>query len=354
MRSLTIAQTLITDDSDCYVVAEIGHNHGGRLAVAEEYVRAAAAAGASAVKLQKRDNAALFTRAMYTSEYAGPNSYGATYGEHREALEFGRSAYVRLGEVAAECGVHLFATAFDLPSVDFLAGLDVPAIKIASGDLTNTPLLAYAAKTGLPLIVSTGGATLDEVRLACDVVLAINPQLALLQCTAAYPTSPAELNLNVISTLRTEFPDVIVGFSGHDIGPESSWLAYALGARVVEKHFTLDHATKGTDHHFSMEPAEFTALVTGLRRTRASLGSPVKAPLPSEAPGLYKMGKKLVAARDLPAGHVLTEADVACKSPGDGLKPYRLAEILGRTLLEPLGTDESIRLESLAPVPQGS
>lgn len=347
MRSLTISGTLISDATDCYLVAEIGHNHRGEIATAEECIKVAANAGATAVKLQKRDNKSLYTRAMYDQEYLRPHSYGATYGEHREALEFGLAEYRHLMAVAAKCGVDMFATAFDMPSVDFLAEIGVPAIKIASGDATNTPLLAYAAKTGLPLIVSTGGASMGDVRMACDTVLTINPHLALLQCSSVYPAEPSDLNLSVISTYRHEFPDVVIGFSGHDRGLEASWLAYALGARVIERHLTLDRGAKGSDHHFSLEPDEFSALVSGLGRTRDMLGSPVKAALPEEASAMLKMGKKLVAARNLSAGHVLSEDDVACKSPGDGLKPYRLGDVLGRALLLPLSEDEAIRLGDL-------
>lgn len=347
MRSLTIGATTISEVSEAYTIAEIGHNHGGSLEAAEALVLAAAAAGASAVKFQKRDNRALFTQAMYDEDYTSGNSFGATYGQHREALELSRGEYERLLQVAASCGVDMFATAFDLPSVDFLASLGVSAIKIASGDLTNTPLLEYAAKTELALVVSTGGARMDDVQRACDLVLPVNDRLAILQCTATYPARPEDLNLAVIPTLRAEFPDVVVGFSGHDLGPEMSLVAYALGARVIEKHFTLDHEAKGSDHLFSMEPEEFARLTSGLRDAHSALGSPVKRPLPSEAAALRKMGKKLVAAEDLRAGHVLTQDDVVPKSPGDGLQPYHLPEVLGRRLRVPLMRDDDICLADL-------
>ncbi len=166
-RELTIAGRTISDDTDAYVIAEIGHNHGGDLREAEELLRKAAEAGAHAAKLQKRDNKALFTAKMYNEPYTGRNSFGPTYGTHREALEFGWREYTHLAPLAAELGIDFISTAFDFPSVDFLVELDVPAIKMASADLTNTPLLTYAATTGKPLIVSTGGADMDEVRHAC-------------------------------------------------------------------------------------------------------------------------------------------------------------------------------------------
>lgn len=347
MRSLTINEQTISDDTDAYVIAEIGHNHEGDLAKAEELVRQAAASGANAAKLQKRDNRTLFTRTMFNEPYTGRNSYGPTYGTHREALEFGAYEYRYLAEVAADCGIDFMATAFDFRSVDFLAELGVPAIKLASGDLTNTPLLAYAAKVGKPLVLSTGGADMEAVRRACGTILPINPDLALLQCTAMYPAQPDDLHLSVISTYRAEFPNTVIGFSGHDLGPHASWAAYALGARVIEKHVTLDRTRPGSDHHFSLEQADLTELVDGLRRTRRSLGSPVKTSMPGEQPALRKMAKKLVADRDLPAGHRLTQEDIAIKSPGDGLSPDRLGDVVGRYLTSALSADDDIRPDLL-------
>jgi len=348
LRELRIGDRRIADDTDAYVIAEIGHNHEGSLERAEELFRQAAAGGAHAAKLQKRDNRSLFTKAMYNEPYTGRNSYGATYGLHREALEFGRAEYRHLAAVAADLGIDFLSTAFDLPSVDFLVDLDLPAIKIASADVTNTPLLAYAAKTGKPLIISTGGATMDEVRRACDTVLPINSDVALLQCTAVYPAAPSDLHLSVISTYRAAYPETVIGFSGHDLGPELSWIAHALGARVIEKHFTLDHSRPGSDHHFSLDGPQLAELTAGLRRTHQALGKPAKGRSETEAKAVRKMGKKLVAARDLPAGHVVTEQDVACKSPGDGMKPYQLDEVLGRVLRVEIAEDAGFHPHMLA------
>ncbi|WP_067478646.1 N-acetylneuraminate synthase family protein [Actinomadura hibisca] len=347
-RKLTIGDHIVSDDTDAYVIAEIGHNHEGDLDKAKELVVRAAEAGASAAKLQKRDNRSLFTASMYDEPYTGRNSYGPTYGAHREALEFGLHEYTELAKVAKDAGIDFISTAFDFASVDFLADLDVPAIKMASADLTNTPLLAYAAKTGKPLVISTGGANMEDVRRAVETILPINPELAVLQCTAVYPAGAADLHLSVIETFRREFPEVVVGFSGHDLGTELSMVAYTLGARVVEKHFTLDRTRPGSDHHFSLEPAQLARLVAGLREARRALGRPEKRQMPSEASALRKMGKKLVAARDLPAGQVLSERDIAIKSPGDGLRPYLIGELVGRTLAEPLAADADLTFEVVA------
>ncbi|MFC9491749.1 N-acetylneuraminate synthase family protein, partial [Streptomyces hydrogenans] len=290
---------------------------------------------------------------MFDSPYTGRNSFGPTYGAHREFLEFGTAEYTHLQQLSAELGVDFMATAFDFASVDFLAELGVPAIKIASGDIRNTPLLAYAAKAGKPLVVSTGGADMEAVRRAAGTVLPINPDLVLLQCTAMYPAEPEVLNLAVLGSYRAEFPETVVGFSGHDLGPWAAWTAYALGARVVEKHVTLDRTAPGSDHAFSMEQPDLAEMVDGLRRVRRSLGGPAKEVLDGERPAMNKMGKKLVAQRDLPAGHRLTLEDVAIKSPGDGLTPDRLADVVGRHLGRALPADADITLDALADADAG-
>lgn len=353
-RSLEINGHIIDDASSCYVIAEIGHNHQGKLAMAKELFLRAKECGASAVKLQKRDNRTLFTAEMYHRPYDNENSFGPTYGAHREALEFGMAEYRELQAYARELGLDFFATAFDIPSADFLMELDVPAFKIASGDLTNLPLLTHVARMGKPMIVSTGGGTLDDVRRAYDAVMAINPRLCLMQCTAGYPADWHELNLRVIETFRQVFPDTVVGWSGHDSGIAMATVAYVLGARVIEKHFTLNRALKGTDHAFSLEPVGLRKLVRDLERARVALGDGVKRVYDSEHAPITKMSKKLVAARDLPAGHILTSADIAFKSPGDGLRPHLLEQVLGGILRHPLRADEPLRLDLIIPAGEHS
>jgi N-acetylneuraminate synthase/sialic acid synthase len=343
MRELTIAGRRIADDEPCFVIAEIGHNHQGSLERAKELFCAAKEAGVDAVKLQKRDNRALFTRALYDSPYDNENSFGATYGQHREALELGRDDYVELRALADELDLVLFATAFDETSADLLAELGLPAFKLASGDLRNTPLLRHVAALGRPLIVSTGGATLEDVDRAVDAIAPINDQICLLQCTAAYPAAVEELNLAVITTLRERYPAHVVGLSDHQDGIAMATVAYMLGARVIEKHFTLSHTAKGTDHAFSLIPEGMRKLVRDLHRIPSAIGDGEKRPLASEEKPLEKMGKKLVAARPLEAGQVLAPGDLVARSPADGgLPPYELDGLLGLTLRRPLAEDEAI------------
>ena len=347
-RQLIIADRVISDDSDAYVIAEIGHNHQGSLKTAKELFQAAAECGVGAAKLQKRDNRSLYTREMYDKPYDNENSFGATYGEHREFLEFGAHEYRELQAYAAELKVDFFSTAFDIASADFLATLDVPAYKIASGDLKSLPLLRHVARFGRPMVVSTGGAQLEDVQRAYDAIMPINPQLAILQCTAGYPAAFEELDLRVISTYRERFPGAVIGFSSHDNGIAMPVAAYMLGARIVEKHFTLNRAMKGTDHAFSLEPAGLTKMVRDLERTFKAMGDGVKKIYDSERAPITKMGKSLVVARNLPVGHVLRAEDIVMKSPGGGIPPYELDNILGRMTLKPLYADDFLSFDVLS------
>src|SRR4051795_2629287 len=278
----------------CYVIAEVGHNHQGDVEQAKRLIDAARECGVDAVKLQKRANRTLYTREFYEQPYDNELSFGRTYGEHREALELGADEYRELLAYARVTGMTLFATAFDFESASLLAELDVPAFKFASGDLRNTPLQRHVAAFGKPMLLSTGGGTMEDVERAVEAILPLNEQLCVLQCTAAYPASVEDLNLNVITTLRERFPSLVIGLSDHQNGIAMAVVAYMLGARVIEKHFTLDHAAKGTDHAFSLMPEGMRKLVRDLRRVPDALGSPVKRPLAVEEPALQKMGKQLV------------------------------------------------------------
>jgi len=252
-----------------------------------------------------------------------------------------------LNEYAKEIGIQMFATAFDFSSADFLAKLDVPAFKIASGDLKNIPLLTYVAKFQKPMIVSTGGATMTDVKNAYDAIMPINQQLCLLQCTAGYPAEFSELNLRVITTYRERFPNIVIGLSSHDNGIAMAGAAYVLGARVIEKHFTLNRTWKGTDQAFSLGQIGLKKMVRDLRRLRVAMGDGVKRVYETEISPIIKMGKKLVAAKDLPAGHSVRPEDIAIKSPGDGMPPYELDKVIGRITMVELRADQDITFEVL-------
>ena len=357
MREITIAGARIADDTDGFVVAEIGHNHGGSVEQCKRLFYSAKECGVDAVKLQKRDNATLFTQALLDQPYNSEHSFGATYGEHRAALEFGWDEYVELKAYTESLGLVFFATAFDVPSADFLHKLDVPAFKIASGDLKTILLIRHVARFRKPVIISTGGGTMDDVkRIACDIgifsvvpgeetygtVVIPQPNVAFLQCTAAYPCQPNEMNLRVIQAYRDAFPYTVIGLSDHQDGISLAPVAYALGARLFEKHYTLDHNAKGSDHRFSLEPDGMKRMVRDLKRTREALGDGVKRPYASEQAGLYKMGKSIVAANSLLPGQKVEAADLAVKSPNDGLEPWKVDKLIGRRVTQTIEAGETL------------
>jgi sialic acid synthase len=347
-RVFRIGNKVITDDSPSYVIAEVGHNHQGDIEKCKAIFKAAADAGADAVKIQKRDNKALFTREMYDSHYESENAYAPTYGAHREFLEFDRVQYLELKSHAEGLGLLFFSTAFDEPSADFLESLDMPAYKIASGDLTNTPLLRKVAEFNKPMIISTGGGTIDDVSRAYDTIMPINTNLCIMQCTSGYPAPYEELNLRVIETFRREFPDIVIGFSSHDTGIAMPLVGYMLGARMFEKHFTLNRTWKGSDQAFSLEPGGLRRVVRDLERARMAVGDGVKRPYGTEVGPLSKMAKRIVAARNLKAGTQLNCQDLAFRIPlsakitPDALPPFEADGLIGKTLACDLRQDDLV------------
>jgi sialic acid synthase len=287
LRELVIDGIRIADDTDCYVIAEIGHNHQGNLELCKEMIRAAKLAGCQAVKLQKRHNKTLYTEEFYNSPYNSENAFGPTYGLHREALEFTYEQYEALQDYARSVGITFFATAFDVPSLGFLVELGVPAIKIASGDIENKLLLATAAESEIPFIVSTGGATAGVV----DATWRSYSPDAMLHCTSGYPAKYDELNLNCIPKMMARFPGLVVGWSGHDRGTAMAVAAYTLGARIIEKHFTLDRTMKGTDQAMSLEPQGMQHMIESLKQCKLALGNGMKRQYPSEVEALKKQRK---------------------------------------------------------------
>lgn len=347
MRSIELANKKVSDDSEAYVIAEVGHNHQGNLENAIELIRAAARSGASAVKFQKRNNKKLFTPSAYNEIYNSENAFGKTYGEHRDFLEFGESEYRRCIDEAKNLGITFFSTAFDFDSADFLNNLNFPIFKIASGDLQSIPLLRHVAKFNKPMIISTGGSTFEMIDLAVNEIRKFHNQIIVLQCTASYPANYNELNLQVIKKLREKYPENVIGYSGHENGIAMPVVAFTLGARVIEKHFTLNRALKGTDHAFSLEPQGMQKLVRDLKRAREAMGDGEKKILDSEKAPLRKMGKMIVAAKDLMSGHTIQEVDLEYRSPSLGLTPSMNGLLIGKKLKRNINAFEKIQLEDL-------
>lgn len=343
-NELKIGKKIISETSECFVIAEIGHNHQGDVDTAKALIRAAKECGVDAVKLQKRHNRHLYTRKFFDSLYNSEHAFGPTYGLHRQALEFNKREYITLKKYAEKLGLIFFATPFDFQSVDFLEEIGVPCYKIASSDLRNTPFLRYVARRKKPMIISTGAATMEDVERAFSAVWSLNKKIALLQCTASYPLDPEMMDLRVIETYKKKFP-VVVGLSDHYSGIALDVAAYLLGARIIEKHFTLNRAMKGSDHAFSLEPEGMRKMVRDLKRTVTALGDGVKKLYEVEKGALAKMGKSIVAAKTIPAGHIIRQSDLAFKSPFESLHPYEVEKIIGKKLKVGLRKDQPLLLE---------
>ena len=347
-NKLKIAGHIISGNSpDFFVIAEIGHNHQGDIGIAKRLIDEAERNGAHAVKFQKRDNKTLFTKEMYYKPYENENSFGLTYGEHREALEFGESEYRELKFYAEGKNLVFFSTAFDRNSVDFLEEIGVPAFKVASGDITNIPLLEYIAGKKKPIFMSTGHCGIEDVRRAYDILKKHTDEICIMQCTAEYPADPGNIHLNVISSFLREFPEAIIGYSGHDNGIILPVIAYVLGARVIEKHFTLSRAMKGNDHKFSLEPQGMRKMTRDLMRTYAAFGSSEKKAYPFEIPAIHKMGKSIVLKKGLRKGEIISGDSVDYKTPGFGIPPSKADMVLGRKAARDLPEETILSFEDV-------
>jgi len=342
MRTLEIASRTINDESDVYVIAEIGNNHGGSLETCKKMFRAAKRAGADAVKLQKRDNKTLYTKAFYDKPYDNANSYGKTYGEHREFLEFGIVEYQALTHLAKDLGLDFFSTAFDIRSADFIDRVNMPAFKIASADITNIPLIEHIIKFGKPTIISTGGATVEDIDTVY-LTLKGRAEFSFLHCVATYPNQAEDLNLRCIEQMRLRYPDTVIGFSSHHPSVYMSLAAANLGASIIEVHFTLNRASKGTDHGLSLEPKGLATLCQDLKSVRRALGDGEKKVLEAEKAPIEKMSKGIWPVREIKKGEKVCLDDFALKTPGGGLKPYDLEGLDGKISINDLSSSNSIK-----------
>lgn len=346
MRELKIGNRVLTED-DCFIIAEIGANHMGDPDLCEKMIIEAAKCGVDAVKMQKRNNKKMFTKTALSKPYANELSYGATYGEHREYLDwFGKKEFVRFKTLAEKYGVIFFATPFEEDSVDFLQKIDVQLWKIASCDVTNLPLLRKVAAYQQPMIVSTGGATMHEIVTMFDTIYPINCNFTILHCVSTYPNEDSALNLKFIEHLRQKFPYNIIGFSSHHPGILPLIVARTLGASIFEVHFTMNRGQNGTDHGFSMEPRGLRTICQDLKRIKTMLGKQFKDVYQEEKDGfIKKMGKSIYVNRGMVKGEMLKREDLCLKSPANGLKPSELDGIVGKTLISDLSTGIAIKKE---------
>lgn len=329
------------------VIAEVGVNHNGDAGLAMRQLRAAATAGADAVKFQTFRAEELASDRAPMAAYQQSGTTAPSQREMLRALELGADALRALIGEARRIGVVCFSSPFDPASVRLLAELGAPWMKVPSGELTNPDLMAAVAGTGLPTIVSTGMATLDEVRASVALFRARGGgPLALLHCVSSYPAPLEQSNLRAMATLRSEF-GVPVGLSDHTIGRDAAVAAVALGADIVEKHFTIDPTLPGPDQAMSMPAEEFAEMVRVLRRVRTALGDGVKRAVPAEEPIRAVARRSIVAARPIRAGAVLARDDLAFKRPGTGLAPASLDRVVGRRARRDLAPDELVSLDDL-------
>lgn len=348
-RPFTLGTRTVGDGAPCFVIAEAGVNHDGDATQALALVRAAAEAGADAVKFQTFRADALVAAGARTAAYQQASTGDTDQAAMLRRLELPVDALRACRAEAERLGIVFLSTPFDEASADLLADLGVPGFKLGSGELTNLPLLAHIARLGRPLIVSTGMATLDEVEDAARTIrLHGDPTVAWLHCVSSYPTPAGEANLRAMDSLRLALGGP-VGWSDHTIGVETALAAVARGAQVIEKHLTLDRTLAGPDHAVSLEPEDLARLIAQIRIVESALGDGIKRPAPCERDTAEVARRSLVAARDLPAGQVLTAADLAMKRPGTGMPPAARERLIGRRLAKPLCRDALITWDDLAP-----
>lgn len=292
------------DKNEAFVIAEVGQNHQGDLDTAREYIRIFAFEGADAIKFQTRNNRYLFSEDAYAAPYDSENAFADTYGRHREQLELKPEWLPILKEDCVKHGVKFMSTPFDEPSLDLLRQVDVDILKVASFDLGNLPFIHRIASLGKPVVMSIGGGKVDQIRSSVDVMLKHHDEVAILHCVSEYPCEYNRLGLDNIETLVKSFPNCVIGCSDHFNGTLSGPVAYLKGARVFEKHVTLNRAWKGTDHSFALEPEGFRKFVRDIKRVRHMM-----PPKPADDLGnervFKKLGKSLVAYTDIRAGETI-------------------------------------------------
>jgi sialic acid synthase SpsE len=341
-KKIKIGNRFVGGGQPCFIIAEVGVNHNGEPLLAKKLIDIAVAAGADAVKFQKRDSESMLTKEALQRPYSGAHSFGQTYGEHRKALELKEFDFFELKKYCGERDICFLASGWDRKSIDFLDELGLEAFKMASADLTNTPLLQYAAKKGRPMILSTGMADMCEVEKAIAAIREFNEQIIIMQCTSTYPCKTENINLNVIKTYKEKF-GTLVGYSGHEAGIAITLCAVVMGAVAVERHFTIDRTMKGPDHSASLEPQGLYKLVRDIRNYEKALGSSEKKCLEDEKPIRQKLAKSLVSVCKIPKGTVIAEEMLTEKSPGDGIPPFKINEVIGKKAKEDILEDVTIR-----------
>ncbi|WP_242865963.1 N-acetylneuraminate synthase [Desnuesiella massiliensis] len=330
------------DGKPCFIIAEAGVNHNGDINIAKKLVDAAFEAGVDAVKFQSFKAENLVTNKAPKADYQKETTGNGNQYEMLKSLELSYEDHIVLKSYCEEKGILFISTPFDFESVDLLEKLNVPLYKISSGDLTNIPLLKYIAKLKRPMIISTGMANLVEIEDAVEVTKKEgNDKISLLHCTSNYPTEYEEVNLNAMTTLKNAFK-LPVGYSDHTIGIEVPIAAVAMGAKIIEKHFTLDKEMGGPDHKASLNPEELGRMVLSIRNIEKAFGDGIKKCNKSEEKSKFVSRKSIVAKRFIKSGEIITEEMLDFKRPENGLSPIYLDEILNKVAITEICKDEII------------
>lgn len=326
-----------------YIIAEAGVNHNGSLELARKLVEKAREAGADCVKFQTFLASEAVSRFAQKAQYQKETvPQGESQLEMVKRLELSFRAFEELKAYCEQVGIAFLSTPFDLPSIDFLHGLGVPFWKIPSGEITNLPYLLKIARTGRPVVLSTGMSRVEEIERAVNLLREHGtPDITLLHCNTEYPTPFSDVNLQAMKTLKERF-HCPVGYSDHTQGIEIPIAAVAMGAAIIEKHFTLDRTMKGPDHRASLEPEELKAMVTAIRHIEQAMGDGIKQPSPSEEKNISVARKSIVARCTIAKGEILTENNLTTKRPGDGISPMEWFEVLGTTAVRDFQPDEKI------------
>ena len=327
-----------------FIIAEAGVNHNGSIDLAYKLVDAAKEAGADCVKFQTFKSENLVSKNARKADYQGESTGEDTQLNMLKKLELSYSRFVELKKYCDEKEILFLSTPFDFESIIFLDELDIPFWKIPSGEITNYPYLVALAKTGKPIIMSTGMCEICEIKEAVEILKTNGaPEIKLLHCNTEYPTPFEDVNLRAMETLRREF-NCEVGYSDHTKGIEVPIAAAAMGAAIIEKHFTLDRNMEGPDHKASLEPDELKQMVTSIRNIEKALGTGEKKPSESENKNINIARKSIVASKNIKMGEVFTEENISVKRPGNGISPMKWCEVLGKTAKKDFAEDELIEL----------
>ena len=327
-----------------YIIAEAGVNHNGDINLAYQLVDAAKAAGVDCIKFQTFKSENLVSHTAQKAEYQKAATGDSSQQDMLKQLELSFGEFVSLKEYCDRKGICFLSTPFDFESIEFLNSIEMPFWKIPSGEVTNYPYLVALAKTGKPVVMSTGMCEMQEIEDAIAVLRENGASdIKLLHCNTEYPTPYEDVNLRAMKTLRDAF-GVEVGYSDHTKGIEVPIAAVAMGASVIEKHFTLDRNMEGPDHKASLEPQELKQMVDSIRHIEAALGSGDKRPSPSEKKNMAVARKSIVAAARIKAGDILTEENITVKRPGNGICPMRWKEVLGTRAVRDFEEDELIEI----------